>query len=298
MKIMKKIAAVTIAAAALFAFAGCAGESEDENGMLSVSGKKCSIDYTNEKPENYSRAFETLKTKHFDAVCKIESTVNLAKGDAKDDTNDRADGVMGYIFDVLQNDDGSYNFTSAGDSYNAYKQAIQAYVTAYKNVGGGKYLSAGNEFCDINGVEINKPGCLASSEEFFPEAPSGIKDLASKAIAKGEKATIWIDLVCQDGNSTGRKGTEGDYVVTFYSQDPQRKTSAAGKDTTYKAENLDTIKLASVTIPVTSTNYTSIKDKAAQTYLGFYANVYGGKTLTGTWELLDLEGAAEPVELE
>ena len=83
MKIMKKIAAVTIAAAALFAFAGCAGESEDENGMLSVSGKKCSIDYTNEKPENYSRAFETLKTKHFDAVCKIESTVNLAKEDAK-----------------------------------------------------------------------------------------------------------------------------------------------------------------------------------------------------------------------
>ncbi|MCI6815332.1 MAG: hypothetical protein MR876_02025 [Treponema porcinum] len=298
MKIMKKIAAVTIAAAALFAFAGCAGESEDENGMLSVSGKKCSIDYTNEKPENYSRAFETLKTKHFDAVCKIESTVNLAKKDAKDDTNNRADGVMGYIFDVLKNDDGSYNFTIAGVRYNAYAQAVQAYVTAYKNVGGGEYLSAGNDFCDKNGVEIGKEGCLASSEEFLVKTNSGIKDLASKAIAKGEKATIWIDLVCQDGNSTGRTGTEGDYVVTFYSQDPQRTTSAAGKDTTYKAENLDTIKLTSVTIPVTSTNYASIKDKAAQTYLGFYANVYGGKTLTGTWELLDLEGAAEPVELE
>ena len=105
-------------------------------------------------------------------------------------------------------------------------------------------------------------------------------------------------MVCQDGESEGRKGNKGDYVVTFYFEDPQRTTSAAGKDTTYKAENLDTIKLASVTIPVTSTNYTSIKDKAAQAYLGFYANVYGGKTLTGTWELLDLEGAAEPVELE
>lgn len=167
-----------------------------------------------------------------------------------------------------------------------------------KTLGGGEYLSAGNDFCDINGVEIKKDGCKASSEEFLVKTVSGIKTLVSKAIAKGEKATIWIDLVCQDGNSTGRKGTEGDYVVTFYSQDPQRKTSAAGKDTTYKAENLDTIKLASVTIPATSTNYASIKDKAAQTYLGFYANVYGGKTLTGTWELLDLEGAAEPVELE
>ena len=298
MKIMKKIAAVTIAAAALFAFAGCAGESEDENGMLSVSGKKCSIDYTNEKPKNYSRAFETLKTKHFDAVCKIESTVNLAKEDAKDDTNDRADGVMGYIFDVLQNDDGSYNFTIAGVRYNAYKQAVQAYVTAYKNVGGGKYLSAGNDFCDKNGVEIEKEGCLASSEEILLKTDNGIKTLKKIEIAKGKKATIWVDLVCQDGKSEGRTGTEGDYVVTFYSADPQRTTSAAGKNTTYGAQNLEAIKLASVTIPVDSTNYAKIKEKDAQSYLGFYANVYGGKTLTGTWELLDLEGAAEPVELE
>lgn len=138
MKIMKKIAAVTIAAAALFAFAGCAGESEDENGMLSVSGKKCSIDYTNEKPADFSRAFKTLKTKHFDAVCKIESTVNLAKEETNKDN--KADGVMGYIFDVLQNDDDSYNFTIAGVRYNAYTQKVQAYVTAYKNVGGGRIL--------------------------------------------------------------------------------------------------------------------------------------------------------------
>lgn len=296
MKIMKKIAAVTIAAAALFAFAGCAGESEDENGMLSVSGKKCSIDYTNEKPADFSRAFKTLKTKHFDAVCKIESTVNLAKEETNKDN--KADGVMGYIFDVLQNDDDSYNFTIAGVRYNAYTQKVQAYVTAYKNVGGGEYLSAGNDFCDKNGVEIGQEGCLASSKEFLSEMNSGIIDLPSKPIAKGEKATIWIDLVCKDGESEGRTGNEGDYVVTFYSADPQRTTSAAGKDTTYKAENLENIKLHSVTIPVASTNYASIKDKAAQTYLGFYANVYGGKTLTGTWELLDLEGAAEPVELE
>ena len=298
MKIMKKIAAVTIAAAALFAFAGCAGESEDENDMLSVSGKKCSIDYTNENAEKYSRAFKTLKTKHYDAVCKIESTVNLAKEDAKDDTNNRADGVMGYIFDVLQNDDGTYNFTIAGVRYNAYKQAVQAYITAYKNVGGGEYLSAGNDFCDINGVEIKKDGCKASSEEFLVKTVSGIKTLAQGEIAKGKKATIWVDLVCQDGKSEGRTGTEGDYVVTFYSADPQRTTSAAGKNTTYGAQNLKAIKLDSVTIPVDKTNYASIKEKSAQTYLGFYANVYGGKTLTGTWELLDLEGAAEPVELE
>ena len=155
-----------------------------------------------------------------------------------------------------------------------------------------------HDFCDINGVEIGQKGCLASSEELLLKTAPGIKTLKEIEIAKGEKATIWVDLVCQDGKSEGRTGTEGDYVVTFYSADPQRTTSAAGKNTTYGAQNLEAIKLDSVTIPVDKTNYASIKDKAAQTYLGFYANVYGGKTLTGTWELLDLEGAAEPVELE
>ena len=168
-----------------------------------------------------------------------------------------------------------------------------------KTLGGGEYLSAGNNFCDINGVEIGQKGCLASFEEFFPEAPSGIKTLAEGIeIAKGEKATIWVDLVCQDGKSEGRTGTEGNYVVKFYFEDPQRTTSASGRNTTYGAQDLEAIKLASVTIPVDKTNYASIKEKSAQSYLGFYANVYGGKTLTGTWELLDLEGAAEPVELE
>lgn len=298
MKIMKKIAAAALASAALFAFVGC-GESEDPNNMLSVSGKKCSIDYQNENtdPGKYSRAFETLGTRHYDAVCKIETTVNLAKADATADTGNTADGIMGYIFDVYKNDDGTYNFSIAGVRYNAYKEAVQAYVTSYKNVS-ADYLSAGNNFCDKNGIEVNGEGGVATEKDYF-EGSAGIKTLVPDyPLNKGEKAALWVDLICNDGKSTGREGEDGSYTVTFYSEDPQRKTSAAGKDTIYENQNAESKKLAEVTIPVADTNFAKIKEEGAQTYLGFYANVYGGKTLTGTWELLDLEGAAEPVELD
>ena len=46
-----------------------------------------------------------------------------------------------------------------------------------KTLGGGEYLSAGNEFCDINGVEIGQKGCLASSEELLLKTAPGIKTL-------------------------------------------------------------------------------------------------------------------------
>ena len=46
MKIMKKIAAVTIAAAALFAFAGCS-DADDPNEMITGSNKNYEIEYTN-----------------------------------------------------------------------------------------------------------------------------------------------------------------------------------------------------------------------------------------------------------
>ena len=146
MKIMKKIAAVTIAAAALFAFAGCAGESEDENDMLSVKGSGCSIDYTNES-DGYSRGFKYLKTNHLDAVCKITQTVNSVAI-----TNDNnGDGVLGFIFDLSQdNTTKLYNFTIAGTRYNVTKGETQVYVTKYINID-SKYLSAGSDFCGSDG---------------------------------------------------------------------------------------------------------------------------------------------------
>ena len=293
MKIMKKIAAVTIAAAALFAFAGCAGESEDENGMLSVSGKKCSIDYTNEKPENYSRAFETLKTKHFDAVCKITQTVNSIAIDQ----NNNSDGVLGFIFDLSQdNTTKLYNFTIAGTRYNVTKGETQVYVTKYINID-SKYLSDGNNFCGSDGqpakkvTSFNRKDTAAQYIDYLV-GPGGYEKLEGVKIDETKaQASIWIDVIANDGKSKNRTGEAGSYTVKFYTADPKRKTSASGMNTTYNETDNAPESTVTVQIPVSDTGY----DKATQNDLGFYANVYSNRTLTGSWELSDIEGSAEPI---
>ena len=292
MKIMKKIAAVTIAAAALFAFAGCAGESEDENGMLSVKGSGCSIDYTNES-DGFSRGFKSLKTNHYDAVCTITQTVNSV-AITKDNNGD---GVLGFIFDLSQdNTTKLYNFTIAGTRYNVTKGETQVYVTKYINID-SKYLSAGSDFCGSDGNKakpvdkFNREDTAAQCIDYL-DGPAGYAKLEGVKIDKTKpQASIWIDVIANDGTSKNRKGDAGSYTVKFYTADPKRKTSASGMNTTYNETDNAPESTVTVQIPVSDTGY----DKATQNDLGFYANVYSNRTLTGSWELSDIEGSAEPI---
>lgn len=294
MKIMKKIAAVTIAAAALFAFAGCAGESEDENDMLSVKGSGCSIDYTNES-DGYSRGFKSLKTNHLDAVCKITQTVNSV-AITKDNNGD---GVLGFIFDLSQdNTTKLYNFTIAGTRYNVTKGETQVYVTKYINID-SKYLSAGSDFCGSDGnkaksvTEFNREDTAAQCIDYLGSAQTaGYEKLVGVEIDKTKaQASIWIDVIANDGTSKNRNGVAGSYTVKFYTSDPKRKTSAVGSDTTYDGKDTAPTAARQVIISASDTGY----DKATQNDLGFYANVYSNRTLTGSWELSDIEGSAEPI---
>lgn len=292
MKIMKKIAAVTIAAAALFAFAGCAGESEDENEMLSIKGSGCSINYTNETNE-YSRGFKSLKTKHYDAVCKITQTVNSVAITQ----NNNGDGVLGFIFDLSQdNTTKLYNFTIAGTRYNVSKKETQVYVTKYINID-SKYLSAGSDFCGSDGKpakkvkSFNREDTAAQCIDYLA-GTAGYEKLEGVKIDKTKaQASIWIDVIANDGESKNRTGETGSYTVKFYTSDPKRETSAAGSNTTYDKNDTAPKAAKEVTISASDTGY----NKATQNDLGFYANVYSKRTLTGSWELSDIEGSAEPI---
>lgn len=292
MKIMKKIAAVTIAAAALFAFAGCAGESEDENDMLSIKGSGCSIDYTNES-DGFSRGFKSLKTNHYDAVCKITQTVNSIAIDK----NNNGDGVLGFIFDLSQdNTTKLYNFTIAGTRYNVTKAETQVYVTKYINID-SKYLSAGSDFCGSDGnkakpvTKFNREDTAAQCKDYLV-GTAGYEKLEGVEIDETKaQASIWIDVIANDGKSKNRTGEAGSYTVKFYTSDPKRKTSAVGSATTYDGKDTAPKAAKEVTISVSDTGY----NKATQNDLGFYANVYSKRTLTGSWELSDIEGSAEPI---
>ena len=277
MKLSKVLLGSLFAVAMLGLFAGCR-EEEDPNDMLNVSGSKCTIDYSNESTTEYSRGFSSLKKAHYDAVCKISNTTSLNK--------ESGDGVMGYIFAIKQNDDSTYNFAIAGVRNN--NGTVQAYVSYFSNVG-KDYLNAGNNFADKNGILIGKTGCLAKEHDITKEALGSTSWKTLKTNA-GQSFDVWVDVVANDGTSTGRTGDAGSYTVSFYNGDPLRTTSASGSNTTYGDGGASSI--ATYTVPVSDTGLTAM----TKLDLGFYANVYGSSTLKGTWELSDIEGEGEPVE--
>lgn len=271
MKLSKILLGSAVLAALSFGFMGCA-EEEDEQGMLEVSGSNCSIAYTN-GTNGYSRGFKSLKTKHYDAVCKISNstTANKANGD----------GVMGYIFALTQAADKTYSFGLAGVRNN--NGTVQGYVSYYTGVS-GSYLSAGSDFCDANGVAAGESGSTATCTDYTDPVFSTIKSSA------GTSFDVWIDVVANDGTSTGRTtGDAGSYTVSFYTADPGRTTAASGSNTTYTGGQTAVL---TKTIPASATGLSAM----TQLDLGFYANVYANSTLTGTWALSDIEGDSEPVE--
>ncbi len=272
MKLSKVLIGSLFAAAMVGLFAGCA-EEEDENGMLKVSGSNCSIEYTNEST-GYSRGFKSLKTLRLDAICKISNETTALKNNG--------DGVMGYIFALEQANDKTYSFGLAGVRND--NGTITGYVSYYTGVSGA-YLSSGSDFCDANGIVAGKTGSSATCTDYTSPVFSTIKSNAGKTF------DIWIDVIANDGSSVGREGEAGSYTVSFYTADPGRTTAGIGHDTTY-ANSATVSPVLTKTIPASATGRTS----ATQLDIGFYANVYAGCTLKGTWALSDIEGEGQPVE--
>ena len=127
MKMVKKILLGLVATAAVIGFAGCKASVEDEYKMLKVSGDKCKIEHENKTTDKYNRGWETLKQDHVDGICKITAEITSTSA-----TN--GSGVFGYIFNLVKNNDDTYNFTLAGVRFKG-KGQVQCYVSDYKNVG-------------------------------------------------------------------------------------------------------------------------------------------------------------------
>ncbi len=294
MKMVKKILLGLVATAAVIGFAGCKASVEDEYKMLKVSGDKCSIDHENKTTDKYNRGWETLQQNHIDGICKITAEIT-------DKTTANGSGVYGYIFNLKQNDDKSYNFTLAGVRF-AQNGQIQGYVSDYKNVG-AKYMSEGSDFCDKNGKAVNAADSLATCTE---KLGSGITTLTTKSYNVGDKVSIWIDVVAYDGISTGRSLETGataaekgknTYYVKFYDEDPVRTKN--GDNLTY-----NTAVSAKATSTAISLNNPLADSDAhfsatkGQSKLGFYANVYASSKLKGTWEIPTASLYHEAEEIE
>ena len=244
MKMVKKILLGLVACTTIASFVSYGLREEAGNaGMIKVNAgsKKASIDYTNEN-NTVTRGFKTLQTQHLDAICHIETTVNeLAKKKDADGNVAVANGTMGYIFNVVKDDNDKYSFTIAGVRYNQDLGNIQAYVETFKGI-------------DKNELEDELTGGKPATGSpnygrnfgFQLISKTDVDSVLDAQTTSPKKLEIWIDVVAngtvKDGNSmktpTGRNGTPGTYTVSFYYEDPHRNSSATSYDLTY-GENKD-----------------------------------------------------------
>ena len=257
MKIMKKIAAVTIAAAALFAFAGCS-DADDPNEMINGSNKVYTIDYPNES-KDISRGYHSTAYKHAGAAVQLDF-LNVNK-----DTKEA--GVMGLIFD-LEEKDGLKSFNVIGVRTADTEGGLDYYVSRFDNVTDIQAENFGTKLAENPAKETEYVKAFAKAQ--------GEKGTDSKvtvyAYAIEEKAT-------EDGTDSVKNAYKKDeFIYKVYLIN--NKVANLDADGKLVDENKKAIDLSGVTPAATiATGYTSLTQKK----LAVYANVYGNKTLKGTW---------------
>ena len=236
--------AVALMMAASLVFTGC----RDEEGSAAVNiswsgnGNIATVFGTNDSDDFYARNFSTMRTKHVDYT----ATATWNKGNA---------GVIGVMFGMSKNADGTYNFGVVGLSDTGGKNP-RYYVNHYVNVDPDSMVGSATDFTNKD----KKPAWV-------------------------EYDCPWIDLkgitADEDGNFTvaikvalkGKEGEDGYYEVTLgtaLEEDGKSIKNIVGKTIKFTDNDGNNVK------------YSETDSKCTQTEAGVYANVYTGKSLAGT----------------
>ena len=311
MKMVKKILLGTLAVAAILSIASCKREEGGNSSIIDVkaASSSASIDKTNDG-DSVTRGFKTLQTKHLDAICHIETTVTDLVDKTVNGNKILSSGTMGYIFNLVKNEEtNKYSFTIAGARHNKVAGTIEAYVESFKDVAADKL----EEQLD-GGVKAT--GLTYGSDDFgFTLVTKAQLDaMLNGQTSTPKKLDLWIDVVANGQemknntlvDAAGRDGTAaGTYTVTFYWKDPKRKSSATSYDLHYVDGNsaapttFEDGWLKSCTVAAANVNAPYNAEKgltSMQSDVGFYANVYAGQTLKGTWEFSEIKKEAEEIE--
>lgn len=259
MKFSKKMmfGAVALMMAASLVFTGCRDEegSADVNISWSGNGNTATVLGTNDSDDAYARTFSTMRTKHIDYT----ATATWNKGNA---------GVIGVMFGMSKNADGTYNFgvVGLGDTGGTNPRY---YVNHYVNVDPVSMVGSANDF-------LNKDG-----QKAYVDGDCPWTDL--KGITADEDGNFTVAIIVA---LEGEEDKDGYYKVTLGTE-----LEADGKS--IKDENIKGTKEVGKTTKFTDNGGNNVKNsatlsKCSQTDVGVYANVYTGKSLSAKVAFADI----------
>lgn len=247
--------AVALMMAASLVFTGCRDEegSSDVNISWGDNGNTATVLGTNDSDDAYARTFSTMRTKHIDYT----ATATWNKGNA---------GVIGVMFGMSKNEDGTYNFgvVGLGDTGGTNPRY---YVNHYVNVDPLSMVGSANDF-------INKEGKKAWVEEDCPWTP-----LSGITADEDGNFTVAIIVALE-----GEENKDGYYKVTLGTE-----LEADGKS----IKDVKGTKEVGKTIKFTDKDGNNVKNsatlsKCSQTDVGVYANVYNGRALSAKVAFADI----------
>lgn len=266
---MKKLLKVLMAAVAVstLCFAGCKNANdllgEEFIDYTSKADKEtgaeatASIDYTNES-DDIERGIRLLDDKVKDIA------VNVVMEDAKN-----APGFMSVIFNKTENEDGTLNFIALGfNSKDTTGNKAKIACTYYKNV----------DKADFKKVDFGRTG--ADCKEIFEGTWFESK------ISPDAEGKLNVGFVI-----TANKGSDP-YTVRIYANKTAKELNAiADAIGSTKTDDDDVIGTPEKEFYITATELGLERDADSAKIdagIGFYANVYAGKTLEGEWQVGDI----------
>lgn len=263
-----------VALALAVAFAGCknandtVGEADLINYTSSTNSTTkaeatASINYTNSTGD-YKRGMRLFNNKKKGITTKFVLDVS----------NSNNPGLLGIVFDLTDNKDGTMNFCVVGVKSNPSKGKAETYVTYFKNVRESNFDKQNFGVSGSNLVYLEPAD--NSNTELAISPKDGKLNIGVKIEAL--KAT---DIVTDDGYDS--KDTSNAYKISWFTADETDVTAHL------KNGQGDNGATAIHTYSIPREKIGAKTDKPIEAKMGFYANVYAGQTLKGEWQVADMK---------
>lgn len=233
----------------------------------SASGT-ASVDYNNTEGDSIKRGIRFLKTKRtgVTAIVTIENQ-----------TDKSLDGMLGIAFGALENDNG-WDFCVTGTQ--CLNGKGNAYISSFHNIDEDNFDSSNFGAWD---------GKKSITEKQYDKDIKNSYEIEISSYS--DKTPQYVSSVIQaDGTYSiavqilPNESKDGGYKVSYY--------KVSDIDESGKVKQ-DAILIFTKEIKNEATGLTNSEQK-----LGFYANIYKGKSLKGSIKLLDVKGNPIPIEWE
>lgn len=229
------------------------------------------VDFTNSDTSEYARGMQTFQNNKKGITAKVVM---------KNVTAASNPGAMGLVFD-MQKKDGLLDFGTVG--FKNENGKVCYYVAYYEGVSEADFSKQNFGVPDSARTDIVDWGTSAVRN---PDSViSGITINGNKELA----CVIEIEAQSPTGTLTDESPA---YIIRVYADEDGDGTVSKFKGLSDKTdpEKSEIHALAKKSVTITRGQVKAGKTgRTVQNKMGFYANVYGGQTLTGEWLVADIE---------